>query len=910
MRMLDNRSGVGRFINTAISSLGCHVFRKGLVLVGVLLFAACCLSGCGGKSSISGSSSGSGPTSVSVSAAAAFVDGLDSTTITASVANDSNSDGVTWTLNGVGTLSNMTSTSVTYTAPAAASISQSVTVTAVSVKETTKYSTATLTIPVSPAITTGSGALAGQVGTTYSVQLVGSGGITPYTWTVASGYTLPAGLSLSTAGVLSGTPMALAAGTTNVQIQMKDAGTPTALSASRTLGVSISAAPAITFGGSMPATGGLNQAYAGSAAASGGGGALTYTVSSGSLPTGLSLNAATGAVTGTITVGGTYNFSIKAADAFGDSAIQSYQIVAGYPALTIAPASGSLPFAVTGQSYAQTLTASGGSGSGYVWTVSGLSNGFTSLANGSTVTINGPATSAGTVNFTASVKDGEGDVSSTLSYSIPVYSPLSLPTSNPPTLGWATLSLPYTGTVVGSGGSGNYAWTVTGLPSDNLSYSTNGGTLTLTGTPGTATTVSFTAKLTDTTTNLTVGPYTYTVPVYATVTLPSPNPASLGPGDAGINYIGTITAAGGSGNYSWTVTGLSDGLSSSPSGGTLTISGTPAASGTVSFNASVKDNSTNTTVGPFTYTITVYSALVLPAPDPVSLPSTGYSGLAYTGTIGASGGSGTYSWQVTGLSDNLAPSPSGATLTVSGTPGATPATVTFSVKLTDTATNFSITQTGYNIAIGTPPPVGLPTPNPASLPFAVINQPYTGSIVASGGVTPYTWSVNGVSIPSNGTAVLIADSIMVSSNGTNVLSVGGTPTVLQTVNLTNVKVTDLAGSTQTQSYTIEVDPVSKVSGQISLNPTCGGGSASVPTITVSLLTSPGGTVFQTVTTDTNGNFVFPAVLNGSYTISPSITGPSSAFYPATQSVTVNGADITRRKLQRCAGVHSFRHGKL
>ena len=181
----------------------------------------------------------------------------------------------------------------------------------------------------------------------------------------------------------------------------------------------------------------------------------------------------------------------------------------------------------------------------------------------------------GTVNFTASVKDGEGDVSSTLSYSIPVYSPLSLPTSNPPTLGWATLSLPYTGTVVGSGGSGNYAWTVTGLPSDNLSYSTNGGTLTLTGTPGTATTVSFTAKLTDTTTNLTVGPYTYTVPVYATVTLPSPNPASLGPGDAGINYIGTITAAGGSGNYSWTVTGLSDGLSSSPSGGTLTISGTP-----------------------------------------------------------------------------------------------------------------------------------------------------------------------------------------------------------------------------------------------------------------------------------------------------------------------------------------------
>jgi len=144
------------------------------------------------------------------------VDGTDSITLTATVANDNDAEGVTWSLNGVGTLTNKTTTSVTYTAPAATSTAQQTIMTAVSIKETTKYSTTTLTIPPLAAITTPSSALVFSVGTSFSIQLTGSGGISPYTWMVASGYTLPAGLSLSTAGVLSGTPLASANGTTNV----------------------------------------------------------------------------------------------------------------------------------------------------------------------------------------------------------------------------------------------------------------------------------------------------------------------------------------------------------------------------------------------------------------------------------------------------------------------------------------------------------------------------------------------------------------------------------------------------------------------------------------------------------------------------------------------------------------------
>ena len=965
------------------------MFRKALFLIGIPLFAALTLSGCGGKGSSdsgnSGNSGGSGPTSVSVTAASATVDGMDTTTLLATVANDDHADGVTWTLTGAGALSKQTTTSVTYTAPAATSFTQSVTVTAVSVKEMTKYAEIALTVPPVPTIATASNALMGSVGTSYSVQLAGSGGVSPYAWSVAAGGNLPAGLSLSPAGVISGIPLAAAAGATNVSFQMQDSGTPAPLSATRTLNIAIAAAPAIAFTGAMPATATYNLAYAGSASATGGAGALTYSLNSGALPAGLSLNPVTGAVTGTITAAGNFSFTVKAADAFGDSAAQGYQIVVNQPLLTVTPVVGSLPFAVAGQPYSQTLTGAGGTGTGYSWAIYGLSDGFTYSANGATLTINGPATSAGTVNFTATVTDSAGNSSGGLPYSIPVYgqvtlpssnpatlpsaatigaaysgtvaasggsgnyawtvtgqsggltasssggtltiggtptstgtvsfsvsvkdtttgltagpytyiiaahNAITLPSSNPATLGPADAAAPYAGTVAVSGGSGNLAWTVTGLPSDGLNYTANGGTLTVSGTPGTAAKVTFTAKVTDTATNISAGPYTYTVTVYNTLTLPAPNPASLGPGDAGSGYNGTISVAGGSGNYSWTVTGLSDGLSYSPSGAILAIGGMPASAAAVSFNVTVTDTSTNITAGPDAYTITVYGGLVLPAPDPATLPSVGYTGVAYSGTINASGGSGNYSWLVTGLSDNLTSTSSGGVLTVGGTPGSTPATVTFNVTLKNTSTGFSVTQTGYNIAIGVPTPVTLPAANPTSLPSAVISLPYAGSIVASGGVPPYTWSVNGVPIPNSGAGVSIADGISVSSNGSNTLSVGGTPAAIQTVNLTDVKVTDSLDASQTNSYTIAVTNTSNVSGQISLNPTCGGGSQPVPPITVSLLSSPSGTLVQTVTTDSSGNFIFTGVLNGNYTISPTITGPSSVFYPATQSVTVNSADVT------------------
>ena len=430
-------------------------------------------------------------------------------------------------MTGTGTLSNQTTTSVTYTAPAATSSPVTVTVTATSRLEETRTATAPITIPVVPAVTSTNTGMAGAVGSVYSAQLAGSGGISPYTWTVTSG-NLPPGLSLSSSGLITGTPLAGASGNTNVTFQLKDAGSPMALTASKTLAVAITPAPAIAFTGVMPATGSYNETYAGSAAAAGGLGTLTYSVAGGALPTGVALNTDTGAVAGTTTVAGTYNFTIQASDVFGDAASHAYQIVVVAPSLTVTPNAGALPYAVTGQSYSQTLTVSGGTGTGYTWVVSGLSNGLTYAANGATLTINGPATTAGTVNFTATATDNVGDTSSPLSYSIPVYGPLALPLTIPSTLpSGAAVGVLYGGTVVATGGSGNYTWTVTGQ-SDGLTISTRGGTLSVGGTPAATGTVSLNVSVKDPTTNTTVGLTPTLTTVYSAVYAAQRLTSSLG----------------------------------------------------------------------------------------------------------------------------------------------------------------------------------------------------------------------------------------------------------------------------------------------------------------------------------------------------------------------------------------------
>jgi hypothetical protein len=111
-----------------------------LVLVGSLGF----LAGCGS----SGTPAGIAIT-ISLSPTSATVNANGVVNVVATVANDSTNAGVSWTLSGVGTLSNQTTTSVTYTAPATVTTTSVATVVATS--KASSSVTASLPITVSPA---------------------------------------------------------------------------------------------------------------------------------------------------------------------------------------------------------------------------------------------------------------------------------------------------------------------------------------------------------------------------------------------------------------------------------------------------------------------------------------------------------------------------------------------------------------------------------------------------------------------------------------------------------------------------------------------------------------------------------------------------------------------------------------
>ena len=111
-----------------------------LALVGSLGF----LAGCGSSGTPAGI-----PITISLSPTSATVNANGVVNVVATVANDSTNAGVSWTLSGVGTLSNQTTTSVTYTAPATVTTTSVATVVATS--KASSAVTASLPITVSPA---------------------------------------------------------------------------------------------------------------------------------------------------------------------------------------------------------------------------------------------------------------------------------------------------------------------------------------------------------------------------------------------------------------------------------------------------------------------------------------------------------------------------------------------------------------------------------------------------------------------------------------------------------------------------------------------------------------------------------------------------------------------------------------
>ncbi|MHB8845267.1 MAG: putative Ig domain-containing protein [Nitrospirota bacterium] len=245
--------------------------------------------------------------------------------------------------------------------------------------------------------------------------------------------------------------------------------------------------------------------YAYTVSASGGTETYAWSISSGSLPPGLSLGASgtpSTSISSTPTTSGTYNFTVKVTDsaATANTDTKAYSIVVN--AVPFAITTSSLTNGTKGVAYSESLSATAGVCEAYTWSVSSgsLPAGLTLATTG---VISGTPTTAGAPTFTVQVKNSAGRIAEKV-FTLTINDTAQLTITTNSVLPNAAKDVSYTATLTGINGTVPYvAWKLIagslppGFNSFPASTSTDRTTATLSGTPTAAGTYKFTVELTD-----------------------------------------------------------------------------------------------------------------------------------------------------------------------------------------------------------------------------------------------------------------------------------------------------------------------------------------------------------------------------------------------------------------------------
>jgi hypothetical protein len=361
--------------------------------------------------------------------------------------------------------------------------------------------------------------------------------------------------------------------------------------------------PALTF--SAPPGGEVNTPYSDQLTMTGGTSPIVWSVSAGTLPPGVTLNASTGLLSGTPTTAGTYQFTVQVTDHAGltDTRAVTLPIIAG-PTLTFAAP----PAGWTNTVYMDTLTETGGT-SPFTWSVSSgtLPAGIMLSADGN---LTGTPTSIGTFAFTVKVTDANSQ-SATQATSVTVSAGVSTTFPAPPA---TDVGATYTDTLTATGGTTPYTWSLNaGTLPPGITLSAAG---VLAGTPTTAGTYPFSVNVIDHNNGIATASITLVVSSALTLNFPTPPAAQVGTA-----YSDTLAVTGGAAPYTWSVSAGSLPLGITLNSSTGVLAGTPTAPGTSSFTVQVTDGNNQTATEATSLTV-LAGALQIMVPSGAALPNT------------------------------------------------------------------------------------------------------------------------------------------------------------------------------------------------------------------------------------------------------------------------------------------------
>src|ERR1035441_10696409 len=530
-------------------------------------------------------------------------------------------------------------------------------------------------------------------------------------------------------------------------------------------GASAKASPLVVVTTSLP-SGQVGTVYSATLAATGGTSPYSWSLTSGTLPAGLTLNAATGAISGTPTAAANataLTFTVTDSSIPVQSKSVSLTLtIAGpsgtitavqrdiFPGLTCAPTCPTEKITATGAGnllFVAALNTGNGTATANIanisctpscgtWVYPGAACRAWSSASAGEDCAYVLSSSAGATSITVTMSATSNN-SQSLSFREyhstagafglsggPSASLLSACTS------CLTPNISVTGNnVIIAGGTPDHGFTGMAAPFGNAQIDSFGAIIgdNLNTASGTGATI--TENPSGVAAVFTIGFLTPAALAITTTSLPS--------GQVGIAYSTTLAATGGTSPYSWSLTGgtLPAGLTLNVATGA--ISGIPTATATATaLTFMVTDSSSPNQSETVNLMLTIVAPTTL-AITTTSLPS-GQVGIAYSTTLAATGGTSPYSWSLTGGTLPAGLTLNAATGAISGTPTATATATALTFMVTDSSSPNQSETVNLMLTIVAPTTLAITT---TSLPSGQVGIAYSTTLAATGGTSPYSWSL-------------------------------------------------------------------------------------------------------------------------------------------------------------------------